>query len=238
MLLSYWRKCWFLTRLREYLQRMLLMQTTFGLIRCRVIQRVYPNMNHHMSSRQRKGGKRCVITRKQPKSRKCSIHSSTLVGLHSNMVLVRLMPLHTGLPDLTTLLTTDHHLRYLLVDLVAITTIKIPVVPHLVQTGTILAETRLEGIITGAVEVTAAVHFLHKVEVHHMAPVLAVAMVLDRLTTHKVVVSMVALEEDRIQWVVLETNDMEDGNSKQRERELKDCLVIWCGLGSMSQRQL
>ncbi|KAG2317305.1 hypothetical protein Bca52824_020427 [Brassica carinata] len=70
-------KCWCLTRLREYLQRMLLMQITFGLIRYRVIQRVYPNMNHHMSSRQRKDGKRCVIMRKQPRNRKCSILSSS-----------------------------------------------------------------------------------------------------------------------------------------------------------------
>lgn len=61
-----------------------------------------------------------------------------------------------------------------------------------------------------------------------MAPVLAVAMVLDRLPTHKVVVSMVALEGDRIQWVVLETNDMEDGNSKQRERAQRlSCHMVW-----------
>jgi len=112
------------------------------------------------------------------------------------------------------------------------------VVVHLFQTGTLLAETRLVVIIIRAVEVTAAEHILHKVVVHHMAPVLedlAVAMVLDHPTTHKVVVSMVdlvALEEVRTLWVVLETNNM-DGNRKENSKRL-----VWCGLGLMSLRQL
>lgn len=108
-----------------------------------------------------------------------------------------------------------------------------PVVVHLVKTGTLQAGTSLVVIIIRAVEVTAAEHILHKVEVHHMPPVLedlAVAMVLDRLTTPKVVVStvdLVALEEVRTLWVVLETNNM-DG-SKENSKSL-----IWCGLGLMS----
>ncbi|KAL0721465.1 hypothetical protein Bca4012_036064 [Brassica carinata] len=57
--------------------------------------------------------------------------------------------------------------------LAVITTIKKSnVVVHLVQTGTHIAETRLVVIIIRAVEVTAADHILHKVEVHHMAQVL------------------------------------------------------------------
>lgn len=88
-------------------------------------------------------------------------------------------------------------------------------------------ETRAVVIIIRAVEVTAVDHILHKVEVHHMAPVLedlAGAMVLDRLTTHKVAVStvaLVALEGVRTPWVVLETNNM-DGISKSAQRRL------WC----------
>lgn len=74
-------------------------------------------------------------------------------------------------------------------------------------------------IIIRAVVVTAVGHILHKVGVHHITLVLedlVVAMGLDHLTTHKVVVNTVALvvlEEVRTQWVVLETNRM-DGNSK------------------------
>lgn len=190
-------------------------------------------MSHHTSSRQRKSDNKCVITRKQPKNRNCSILSSsnTLVCLHSNTVaLVSLTPLHIGLPDQTTLLTTDrHHRNYLPVDLAATTTIKRPVavVVHLVQTGTLLAETKpVVIIITRAVEVTAADRILPKVVVHRMALVLedlAVGMVLLHLTTHKVVVvSTVALEEVRTQWVLLETNNM-DGNPKERAQRLSCC---------------
>ena len=197
-------------------------------------------MNHHTSSRQRKSGNKCVITRKQPRSRNCSILSSsnTLVCLRSNTALVSLTPLHIGLVDQTTLLTTDHHHNYLLADLAATITIKRPVaVVRPVQTGTLLGETKpVVIVIIRAVEVMVADRILHKVEVvHHMVALvledLAVAMVLDHLTTHKVVVvvSTVALEEVRTQWVVLETNNM-DGNSKHSH-------VVWSGL-DLSQRQL
>ncbi|CAN6821575.1 unnamed protein product, partial [Brassica oleracea] len=114
--------------------------------------------------------------------------------------------------SINNVVTYCHH-NYPLVDLAATTTIKSNVVVvHLVQTGTHLAQTSPVVIIIRAVKVIAADHILHKVEVHHMAQVLAVAMVLDHhLTTHKVVVSTVALEEVRTQLVVLETNNM-DGN--------------------------
>lgn len=167
-------------------------------------------MRHRMSSRQRKRGKSSVKERKQQKDRKCIIHSSsTLACLHYNTV-ANLMLLHIGLP----ILLTTHHPKYLL-DL-ATTSMGSRVV-HLVQIGTLLAETRA-GVIIRAVEVTAADHITNKDgELLMWAVVLEGLVVvvrtgLDHLTTHKVV-SMVAQEEVRTQWVVVETSNT-DGNSK------------------------
>lgn len=172
-------------------------------------------MNHRMSSRQRKSGNSSVKTRKQQKDRNYSIHSSsTLACLHYNTV-ANLMVLHTGLPVQTIPLTTHRH-KYLLDP--ATTSMGSRVV-HLVQTGTLLAETRA-GVIIRAEEVTAADHILHKdgelLMWRVLEGLLAVHTGLDHLTTHKVVsmVALVALEEVRTQWVVVETSHT-DGNSKE-----------------------
>ena len=164
-----------------------------------------------MSSRQRKSGNSSAKTRKQQKDRNCSIHRcSTLAYPHYNMV-DSLMLLHIGLQVQTIPLTTHHH-KYLLDP--ATTSMGSRVV-HLVQTATLLAETRA-GVIIKAEEVTAVDHILHKDVELLMWLVLEGLVVartgLDLLTTHKVVsmVALVAREEGRIR----ETSNT-DGKSKE-----------------------
>lgn len=63
--------------LREYPPRMHWMLSISGQTHYHVIQKACPNMNHHMSSKQRKSASNSDNTRKMQSGRNCSIHNLT-----------------------------------------------------------------------------------------------------------------------------------------------------------------